>query len=135
MYEKYGEKCLDYFNGMFAFALWDNEQEHLFIARDRSGKKPFYYTEQNGIFAFSSEIKALFELPWIKAELDETALYHFLTFNKLPPPYTMFKGICKLKPGYKMIVSKQGIKIYEPFWKPRANFSFPIVNKWRPVKR
>lgn len=116
LYEKYGQRCLDHFNGMFAFALWDEKKEELFLARDRAGKKPLYYTTQGGIFAFSSEIKALLTLPWIKRELDEKALYHFLTFNILPPPLTMFKNIFKFHPGHKMTVNKSGIKNYEPYW-------------------
>ncbi|MGH7450809.1 MAG: asparagine synthase (glutamine-hydrolyzing), partial [bacterium] len=75
-----------------------------------------YYTTLHGIFAFSSEIKALLALPWVKAELDEEALYHFLTFNYVLPPQTMFKSIHKFHPGYKMVVGGNGIKIYEPYW-------------------
>jgi asparagine synthase (glutamine-hydrolysing) len=116
LYEKYGEQCLQFFNGMFAFALWDLRKEELFLARDRVGKKPLYYTMQDGVFAFSSEIKSLLGLPWVKAELDEKAFYHFLTFNQLAPAMTMFKDIFKMHPGYKMIVGNQGIKKYEQYW-------------------
>jgi asparagine synthase (glutamine-hydrolysing) len=116
LYEKFGQECLGYCNGMFAFAIWDKEKSELFLARDRAGQKPLYYTEINGIFAFSSEIKSLFNLPWIKPKLDEEALYDFLTFGKLPPPKTMFKNIHKFHPGYKMTVDKNGIKEYAPFW-------------------
>jgi len=116
LYEKHGERCLEFFNGMFAFALWDQEKEELFLARDRAGKKPLYYTTEGGVFAFSSEIKSLLTLPWIKAQLDEKAFYHFLTFNQLAPPQTMFKGIHKLAPGYKMVVGSTGIKKTEQYW-------------------
>lgn len=116
LYEKFGEDCLQYLNGMFAFAIWDPEKEELFLARDRAGKKPIYYSMRNGVFAFSSEIKGLLELPYVKAELDEDALYHFLTYNLLPPPMTMFKGISKFHPAYKMKVGKNGIQSYESYW-------------------
>ena len=116
LYEKYGEQCLQFFNGMYAFALWDAKKEELFLAKDRAGKKPLYYTLQNGFFAFSSEIKSLLTLPWVKAELDEKAFYNFLTFNQLSPPSTMFKNIFKMHPGYKMTVGKSGIRKYEPYW-------------------
>jgi asparagine synthase (glutamine-hydrolysing) len=96
LYEKYGEACLDRLQGIFAFALWDEQKRCLFLARDRAGKKPLYYHFGNGRFSFASEIKALLQLPWIRAELDEEALYHFLTFNQLPPPLTLFTGIRKL---------------------------------------
>jgi len=115
-YESHGQSCLDELNGMFAFAIWDEDKKEIFLARDRIGIKPLYYTTMNGIFAFSSEIKALLTLPWIKVELDEEALYHFLTFNKTLPPQTMFKHIHKFHPGYKMVVGKKGIKLYEPYW-------------------
>ncbi|HRH65939.1 MAG TPA: asparagine synthase (glutamine-hydrolyzing) [Bacteroidia bacterium] len=116
LYEKFGEKCLEYLNGMFAFAIWDPEKEELFLARDKAGKKPIYYSVQNGVFAFSSEIKALLELPYVNAELDEEALYHFLTYNLLPPPLTMFRGIHKFHPAHKMKVTKRGIESYSPYW-------------------
>ncbi len=121
LYEKLGEKCLDHLNGMFAFAIWDPAKEELFLARDRAGKKPIYYTVQNGVFAFSSEIKALLELPGVKAELDPEALYHFLTYNLLPPPMTMFRGINKFHPAHKMRVSKDGIQEYKKYWE--VNYS------------
>jgi asparagine synthase (glutamine-hydrolysing) len=116
LYEKYGTECLQLLDGMFAFALWDTSGKELFIARDRAGEKPFYYSVQNGIFAFSSEIKSLLELPWIKPQLDETAFYHFLTFNQLAPPFTMFKGIEKLPPACMMRVKSNGIFDIQPYW-------------------
>ena len=116
LYEEHGHVLLEKLNGMFAFALWDRQKEELFLARDRVGIKPLYYTLQSGIFAFSSEIKSLLELPWVEARLDEEALYHFLTYNKLTPPYTMFDGIHKVKPGHFLVVSKDGVIKYEPYW-------------------
>jgi asparagine synthase (glutamine-hydrolysing) len=116
LYEKFGEDFLQYLNGMFAFAIWNPQKQELFLARDRAGKKPLYYSLQNGVFTFSSEIKSFFKLPWIKKELDERALYHFLTYNLLPPPSTMFRDIFKFHPAHKMIVGKDGIKNYAPYW-------------------
>jgi asparagine synthase (glutamine-hydrolysing) len=116
LYERFGERCLDHLNGMFAFAIWDPRKEELFLARDRAGKKPIYYTLQEGVFAFSSELRSLFELPFVKRELDESALYHFLTYNLLPPPLTMFKGIHKFHPAHWMKVKRNGIHEYQPYW-------------------
>jgi asparagine synthase (glutamine-hydrolysing) len=116
LYRSKGEACLDDLNGMFAFAIWDPAESRLFLARDRIGKKPLYYTTQGGVFAFSSEIKALVTLPWVRAELDEEALYYFLTFNFVPAPLTMFRNIFKFHPGHKMRVGPEGIQSYEPFW-------------------
>jgi asparagine synthase (glutamine-hydrolysing) len=116
LYEKFGEDCLQHLNGMFAFAIWNPQKQELFLARDRAGKKPLYYTMQNGVFTFSSELKALFKLPWITKQLDETALYHFLTYNLLPPPLSMFKNIFKFHPAHKMTVNMDGIKNYSSYW-------------------
>ena len=116
LYEREGKGFVRRFNGMFAFGLWDPHAEQLFLARDRVGIKPLYYTQKNGIFAFSSEIKALLTLPWVQAELDEEALYHFLTYSKAMPPRTMFKDIHKFRPGYSMVVGREGIRSYEPYW-------------------
>lgn len=116
LYEKFGTDCLKHLNGMFAFAIWDREKQELFVARDRAGKKPFYFTSQNGVFAFSSELKALLELPWVKKETDPESLYHFLTYNLLPPPFTMFRGISKMHPAHFMRVNKSGIQEYRKYW-------------------
>ena len=120
-YEADGERCLEYLNGMFAFALWDPAARKLLLARDRVGIKPLYYTTLGGMFAFASEIKALLTLPWVRARLDEEALASFLSFNHLQPPETMFQGIAKLPPGYRMVVDQSGIRNCEPFWKPVWN--------------
>lgn len=116
LYERDGEGMLEHLNGMFAFALWDPDRGGLFLARDRVGIKPLYYTQQGGVFAFSSEIRALLTLPWVNAALDEEALYHFLTYTKVMPPRTMFEGIYKLRPGHKLFVRPGGPVAPEPYW-------------------
>lgn len=115
LYKKHGHASLEKLNGMFAFAYWNQHNETLFLARDRAGKKPLYYTLYDGKFAFSSEIKALLALPWVNAKPDQEALYHFLTYNQLPAPLTMFEGIHKLDAGECMTIHKGHIKI-ETYW-------------------
>ncbi len=117
LYRKYDLDMFEKLNGMFAFAIWDQAKEELLLARDHSGKKPLYYTEQNGVFAFSSELKGLFALPWVRKEIDEQALFDFLTYNLVPPPATMFKNIYKFPPGSRMIVNRHGIRSLEPFYR------------------
>ena len=79
-YRHWGTSCVDRFNGMFAFALWDGEKKRLFCARDRFGKKPFFYTVQNGIFAFASEMSCLRRIPWLRLTPDPlTSTYPALT--------------------------------------------------------
>ncbi|MDA8570342.1 asparagine synthase (glutamine-hydrolyzing) [Schleiferiaceae bacterium] len=116
MYRKFGLEMLTKLNGMFAFALWDEKKQELIIARDKSGKKPLYYTEQSGRFCFASELKALFELDWVNREIDEKVLYDFLTYDLVPPPNTMFKNIFKFKPGHFMRINTKGIIDYKPYF-------------------
>ena len=99
-YEELGVNCLQKLNGMFAFAIWDRKAQALFVARDRLGEKPLYYRFDGGRLIFASEIKALLQNPHIEAEVDEQALYHFIGFEFVPAPLTMFKGIRKLPAGH-----------------------------------
>lgn len=115
LYKRKKHDALQYLNGMFAFAYWDEQAQSLYLARDRAGKKPVYYCEKDGVFSFSSEIKALLTLPWVTARPDEESIYHFLTFNQLPPSFTMFSGIKKLAPGHCLTINKGQIKVKE-YW-------------------
>lgn len=116
LYEKKGLSFLNDLNGMFAFGLWDESEGKLMLARDRVGIKPLYYSMLGGVFSFSSEIRSLLKLPWINAAMDERSLYYYLTFNKVSHPDTMFEGIKKFHPGYRMVVGSGGIERYEPYW-------------------
>lgn len=92
--------CLDRLNGMFAFAVWDDREKTLLLARDRAGIKPLFYTNSGGNFVFASEIKAILATKLIKAELDHEALNQFLTFLWPVPPHTLFAGVYQLLPGH-----------------------------------
>ena len=89
-YEKYGERCVEYFQGMFAFALWDKLEKKLFLARDRIGKKPLYYFHDRDRFVFASEIKANLVMENIPRELDMEALNIYLTYGYIPAPMTIY---------------------------------------------
>ena len=109
-YERWGEACVEHLRGMFAFALWDSRQHRLFMARDRFGIKPLYYTEQNGVFYFASEAKAL--LPFLPSiETDEDALAEYLTFQYTIGEKTLFRGIRALLPGHLMVAGDGGIAV------------------------
>lgn len=99
-YLMYGSECLDLFEGMFAFALWDRRSGTLFAARDRMGKKPFYFTIQNGVLAFASELTAFRKLPFIKLEIGREALARYLAYEYVPTPETIFRNVYKLQPGH-----------------------------------
>ncbi|HEY3302530.1 MAG TPA: asparagine synthase (glutamine-hydrolyzing) [Candidatus Binatia bacterium] len=100
LYEEMGAACLERLKGMFAFALWDETQQTLFLARDRIGKKPLHYAIYDGGIAFASEIKALLKHPEVVKEIDLSALNKYLTFEYVPAPATIFKSIKKLEPGH-----------------------------------
>ncbi|HNW98247.1 MAG TPA: asparagine synthase (glutamine-hydrolyzing) [Bacteroidales bacterium] len=98
LYITEGASFLEKINGFFAFAIYDKEEETLFVARDRFGVKPLVYYKDDEQFIFASEIKALLEYG-INKELDETSLYQYLQLNYIPAPNSIFKNVCKLKPG------------------------------------
>ncbi|MDQ3191222.1 MAG: asparagine synthase (glutamine-hydrolyzing) [Bacteroidota bacterium] len=98
LYISEGEKCLDKINGFFAFAIYDNIEDSLFIARDRMGVKPLYYFLDQNHLLFASEMKALMAFG-IKKEIDPASLYTYFQLNYIPAPHSIFKNINKLEPG------------------------------------
>jgi asparagine synthase (glutamine-hydrolysing) len=125
-YEEYGVRCLDRFRGMFAFALWDGQKRALFLARDRVGKKPLYYCCHDGALWFASELKALLAIEGIRRRLVPQAVHHFLTYQYVPPPGTMFNGIYKL-PHAHFIFCENGEPKPQRYWhleyKPKLDVS------------
>lgn len=115
LYELEGEDCLQKLNGMFAFALWDIEKQKLLIARDRMGKKPLYYLQHDGRFAFASEIKALLTLPDVPRDIRLDAVYDFFAYQYVPDPKSIFTHIHKLPPAHYMTVDASGINIQQ-YW-------------------
>ncbi|MCK5706100.1 MAG: asparagine synthase (glutamine-hydrolyzing) [Candidatus Aureabacteria bacterium] len=114
-YEEYGPKCLQKFNGMFGFAIWDSRKKELFLARDRIGIKPLYYYFKNGKLIFGSEIKCILESDCVNREVDPQSLYHYLGYEFVPAPRTMFKDIYKLRQGHFAIFKNNDLKI-EKYW-------------------
>lgn len=116
-YEEYGENCVHKLNGMFSFALWDSNLQKLFIARDRLGVKPLFYTVVNGELLFSSEVKSLLQFEGVTREINHDGLYQFVTYAYTIDGQTMFKNIYELLPGHKLIYSflDKSIKI-EKYW-------------------
>jgi asparagine synthase (glutamine-hydrolysing) len=115
----YEERGLDFVNdieGDYAIALWDADRERLVLARDRAGVKPLYFYQQDGRFIFGSEIKAILQHPAVAAEVDEEALYHYLTFLTTPAPQTLFKGIQKIPAGHLMTIDRAGEARLTQYW-------------------
>jgi len=102
-YLEYGVNCLSRLRGMFAFALWDQKNNQLFLARDRFGQKPLFIYEHSNSLFFASEIKSLVSLPHFNREIDYTSIYHYLTYRYVPAPETLFSKIKKLLPGCFLI--------------------------------
>lgn len=98
-YEEWGEGVLKRLRGMFAFAIWNERDSSLFLARDRLGIKPLHYYWDGEKFAFASEIKSLLTLPGIKTDLDHSALWDYFTYMYIPEPKTVYKFIRKLPPA------------------------------------
>lgn len=102
-YIKWGAACLQYFKGMFAFAIWDTKEQQLFAARDRFGVKPFYYYDKDGLFLFASEIRAILSSNLMPPAIDELALYDYLMFQSVISPATLIKQVKQLSAGHYMI--------------------------------
>ncbi len=115
LYEEHKEKCLDYLNGMFVFAIWDSTDNSLFAARDRMGEKPFFYTSCNGVLLFASEIKSILKYPEFKKELDILALQKYLAYEYIPAPRSVFKNVFKLPAGHSLKWHNGEVRI-EKYW-------------------
>jgi len=113
-YQEWGDKCVEYFEGIFAFAIWDEKNKELFLARDHMGVKPLYYFWDGERFIFSSEIKAILEhdVPRI---LDKDAFNLYLRVLYVPGPKTMFQGISKLMPAHRAVL-KDNQFVVEKYW-------------------
>ncbi|HEY9788564.1 MAG TPA: asparagine synthase (glutamine-hydrolyzing) [Candidatus Obscuribacterales bacterium] len=118
LYEEYGTDCLQYLEGMFAFAIWDANQRRLFVARDRMGEKPLHWGIFDGTFIFGSEIKGLLTHPKVTKALDPAALRKYLALEYIPAPSSIFKGIHKLMPAHYMVVEGGEVKIRN-YWRPQ----------------
>ncbi|MEO6390270.1 MAG: asparagine synthetase B, partial [Pyrinomonadaceae bacterium] len=124
-YEEFGLDCVQRLRGMFGLAIWDADQQSLFLARDRVGKKPLYYTlTRGGDLVFGSELKSLLEHPEVEREVDPRALDAYLSFGYVPDPWSIFHGIHKLAPGHLLTFIDGEITIKE-YW----DFPFEAVEE------
>jgi asparagine synthase (glutamine-hydrolysing) len=114
-WEQWGAACVTRFNGMFAFALWDERERRLFVARDHLGVKPLYWTVIGGQLVFASEVKALLAHPGCPRGVDLAALNELFTYRHVPAPRTLFAGIRKLPPGHALTAIGETLAI-ERWW-------------------
>lgn len=115
LYEETGEACVRELQGMFAFVLWDSRNKKLLAARDRMGKKPFYYTLAHGAFLFASELKSLMQHPDVVKRLSLSALTRYLAFEYVPTPATILENIYKLEAAHYLIWQHGKLTI-TPYW-------------------
>ena len=128
-YEKFGERCVEHLRGMFAFAIWDARRQQLFIARDRFGIKPFYYTVSGGAFYFASEAKAL--LPFVRrVETDLDGLHDYLSFQFCLGDKTMFAGIRQLRPAHSGWVTLDGDVRVGKYWEVEYSLDWSHDEPW-----
>ncbi len=117
-WEQWGEACVTRFRGMFAFALWDRNQEILFLARDRLGIKPLYYALlPNGQFIFGSELKALLTHPGLPREIEPCAIENYFAYGYVPEPGTILRHALKLPPAHTLSLRRQSpLSSPRPYW-------------------
>ena len=116
-YDQYGADCPKYLRGMFAFAIWNERDQELFLARDRVGKKPLLYALVNGQLIFGSEFSALLLHPDVSREIEPEALDYYLSFMCIPAPLTAYRAIRKLEPGH-WLRWRKGEIVTERYWHP-----------------
>lgn len=117
LYEDEGVDCFRHLNGMFAIAIWDQRQRRLVLGRDRLGQKPLVYRREPGRLSFASELKSLLEVPGTPREIDPNALDEYLTYQYVPHPNTIFRGINKLPPGHFAVFQDDQFRV-DAYWQP-----------------
>jgi asparagine synthase (glutamine-hydrolysing) len=116
-YEQYGLECVRRLDGMFTLAIWDAHEQRLLLARDRSGQKPLFYHHTPDRLVFASEIKALLCVGDVPRQINNAAIYHYLSLQYVPGPETIFQGVMQLPPGH-FAVWQQGDLMVTPYWQP-----------------
>jgi len=114
-YEEWGDRCATRFNGMFAFAIWDDNRQRLLLARDRMGVKPLVYLQRGGQLMFASEIKSLLEDPAVPRDIDCDVLMQYLSFFAIPEPHSLLRGIKRVPAGH-VLIFENGEARLEKYW-------------------
>ena len=142
-YEEWGNSCLDKFIGMFAFTVVNTVDNKIFCARDRAGVKPFFYYFKDGLFLFSSELKAFHEHPRFQKKLDKNAIAVFMQYGNVPTPHCIFENCFKIRPGHYMELNidetsfqkmslnqqKEYWNVYDGYNQPKLDLSFDEAKK------
>ena len=115
LYEEYGERCVEKLSGMFAFALWDEKRQQLFMARDRIGQKPLFYLHRDNEFLFGSEVKSILAANNVRRNINYEAVHHYLSLRFIPAPHTMIEGIKKLPAGHYLVFRNNRVDV-QRYW-------------------
>jgi asparagine synthase (glutamine-hydrolysing) len=119
-WEEWGAECVEHFSGMFAFAIWDRNRNQLFLARDRLGKKPLYYSLIGQHFVFASELGGIVEYPGAARQLSGNAIKDYFAFGYIPGSRCVYEGVLQLPPGCSMVVEAGGgLPAPRRYWRPR----------------
>jgi asparagine synthase (glutamine-hydrolysing) len=135
LYEDLGPECFAHVDGMLAAAIWDANHRRLVLGRDRLGKKPLVFRFENERLFFASELKALLTVPEIPREIDPGAIDEYLTYQYIPPPNTIFRGIRKLPPAHYAVFQDGNLTV-KPYWQPdwTREVSLPIAEAEEQVR-
>ena len=120
LYEEYGFDCVSRLQGMFAFALWDDRRQRLFLARDHMGQKPLFFYHRDNVFAFASEVKAILAGGVARPEIDLDGLWHYISLRFIPDRYSLFKHIQKLPAASYLVYENNRVRL-EKYW--QLNFT------------
>jgi asparagine synthase (glutamine-hydrolysing) len=116
-FHAWGEACVDHFNGMFVFAIYNRKNDQLFLARDRLGIKPLYYSKTSRFFRFASSLPALLADKDVDTQIDPVALHYYMTFHSVvPAPHTILKGVRKVKPAHTLTINSDGEIKEKKYW-------------------
>lgn len=125
LYEEHGADLVHRLRGMFAFAIWDRTRQRLLLARDRVGKKPLYWRADDTAIYFASELKSLAQDPRMSREIDLVALHHYLTYQYVPAPWSIYEGVQKLPPGHLLIWERGRVTLHR-YWQPNRATPRPV---------
>ena len=127
LYAEYGPDCVSHMNGLFAFAIWDRRKKQLFVARDRLGIKPLYFSDTNERFVFASEIKSVVSSNHHPAAMNHAAVYEYFMFRAISGEQTLFDGVYSLLPGHRMLVTAHETTV-DCYWSEVSGSDLPISN-------
>jgi len=130
-YAEWGEDCPQHLQGMFAFAIWDTARQSLFLARDRFGIKPLYYSFSSGCLRFASTSQALLAGGDVNTSIDPVALHHHFSLHAVvPAPRTLLRGVRKLQPAHSMTIAADGHNRVQRYWQLDLSRSYPAMSEW-----